>query len=139
MKIALCYSMQYAEKAKEMQDMLATLGHTAYVSSENHEYFGKDDSEKEKIKLYHKYETDILNEYFGVIANADAILVLNYDKHGITNYIGGNTFLEMGIAYFLAKKIFLLNPIPDMPYYKTELIAMKPVVIDGDLRKIQQP
>lgn len=136
MKIALCYSMQYAEKAKEMQDALAAFGHTAYVSSENHEYFGKDDSEKEKIKLYHKYETNIMNEYFGVIANADAILVLNYNKHGITNYIGGNTLIEMGIAHYLGKKIFLMNPIPDIPYYTTEIVAMKPVIIDGDLGKI---
>ena len=136
MKIALCYSMQYAEKAKEMQGVLAALGHTAYVSSENHEYFGKDDQEKEEIKLYHKYETNILRDYFEVIAGADAILVLNYDKNGVVNYIGGNTFLEMGIAYYFRKKIFLMNPIPEIPYYKTEIIAMRPVIIDGDLSKI---
>lgn len=136
MKIALCYSMQYAEKAREMQDALAVLGHTVYVSSENNEYFGKDDREKEEIKLYHKYQTNIMNEYFEVIANADAILVLNYDKQGITNYIGGNTLIEMGIAHYLGKKIFLMNPIPEIPYYTTEIIAMKPVVIEGNLNRI---
>ena len=36
----------------------------------------------------------------------------------------------------LRKPIFLLNPIPEMPYYKTEIIAMKPTVIDGDLARL---
>lgn len=68
---------------------------------------------------------------------ADAVLVLNIDKHGIANYIGGNTFLEIGFAHILNQKIFLLNPIPDMPYYKTEIVAMNPIVINGDLSLIK--
>ena len=62
---------------------------------------------------------------------------MNLDKHGVKNYIGGNTFLEMGFAHVLNQKIFLLNPIPDMPYYKTEITAMKPVIIDCDLNRIK--
>lgn len=68
---------------------------------------------------------------------ADAILVAKYDKHGVANYIGGNTFLEMGFAHVLNQKIFVLNPLPDMPYYSTEIVAMNPVVINGDLAKIR--
>ncbi|MDP3992633.1 MAG: hypothetical protein Q8Q05_00195 [bacterium] len=60
-----------------------------------------------------------------------------YDKHGIKNYIGGNTFLEMGFAHILNQKIFLLNPVPEMPYYQTEIVAMRPVVINGDFAKIK--
>lgn len=33
------------------------------------------------------------------ICGSDAILVLNYDKKGIKNYIGGNTLMEMGFAH----------------------------------------
>jgi len=69
--------------------------------------------------------------------DADAVLVLNLDKHGVKNYIGGNTFLEMGFAHVLNQKIFLYNPIPGMPYYKTEIAAMKPIVIKKDLKKIK--
>lgn len=136
MKIALCHSMHFAEEAKRIGDELTHLGHTPYMSVDVNEYAGKSDEEKEATKLRFKYDTSILKDYFDVIASADAILVLNYERHGIPYYIGGNTFLEMGTAYYLGKKIFLLNPIPDMPYYKTELIAMKPVVIEGDLGKI---
>lgn len=69
------------------------------------------------------------------IEKSDAILVINYAKKGITNYIGGNTFLEIGLAFWLGKKIYLLNPIPDMDYM-TEMYAMQPTVLNGDLTKI---
>lgn len=136
MKITLCYSMQYAEKAKEMKEKLEELGHEAHVSATNNKYLGKSDEEKEEIKLEQKYGHDAIAEHGELIRESDAILVLNYDKHGIENYIGGNAFLEMGLTYFLGKKIYLLNPIPKMPHYETELIALKPVILDGDLEKI---
>ncbi|MBT4597707.1 hypothetical protein HOC76_01665, partial [bacterium] len=50
----------------------------------------------------------------------------------IDSYIGGNTFLEMGFAHVLGKKIFLLNGIPDISY-KAEIIAMQPKCLKGDL------
>ena len=59
----------------------------------------------------------------------------NFDKHNIQNYIGGNTFLEMGFAHILKKPIYLLNEIPEMSY-TDELRAMQPIVIKGDLLKI---
>ena len=42
----------------------------------------------------------------------------------------------MGFAYVLGKPIYLLNLIPKMPYYETELIALRPIVIDGALDRI---
>ena len=66
---------------------------------------------------------------------SDAILVLNYDKNSINNYIGPNAFLEMGLAFHLRKKIFLLNPIPEIGY-KEEMIGMRPMIISGNLTLI---
>ncbi|HBL39339.1 TPA: hypothetical protein DDZ10_01565 [Candidatus Uhrbacteria bacterium] len=136
MNIALCHSMQYAERAKEVQEWFRSRGHEAHPSSFNELFLGLSDEEKEKLKLYQKYEQDAIREHWGIIEKSDVVFVLNYDKHGIANYIGGNSFLEMGFAYILKKPIYLLNPIPDMPYYKTEIIAMKPVVVDGDLERV---
>ena len=67
----------------------------------------------------------------------DAILVLNYDKRGIKNYIGGNTLMEIGFAHVLKQKVFLLNQIPEIDFYKTEIESVKPIIINGDLSKIQ--
>jgi len=128
--------MQFAEKATKAQTWLNARGYETFVSSVNAGYIGLDDKAKEKLKLHHKYKEDAIRNHFNLIKNCDAILVLNYDKNGIENYIGGNAFLEMGIAYFLKKPIYLLNQIPKMPYYETEIIAMKPTIINDDLSVI---
>jgi len=57
------------------------------------------------------------------------------DKNGIGNYIGGNTLIEMAFAHVLNKKIFLLNPVPEISY-KDEIIAMQPIILNGNLEKI---
>jgi len=77
-----------------------------------------------------------IKRYHNAIVHSDAILVLNFDKRDIPNYIGCNTLMEIGFAYTADKKIFLLNPIPDQPYILDEITAMDPIVIHGDLSLI---
>jgi len=128
--------MQFAEKMLEVRDELTALGHQVFVSGFVDAYIGKSDEEKEVLKLDHKNNYDAIREFWKPMQNGDAILVLNVDKHGIKNYIGGNTLMEIGFAHVLNQKIFLLNPIPEIEFYKTEIEAVKPVIINGDLSKI---
>jgi hypothetical protein len=96
-------------------------------------------TEKEKsgdAKFRESADVDLIKRYFKLIGESDAVLVLNPDKKGIANYIGGNTLIEMGFAYVLDKKIFLYNPIPEMSY-TDEIKAMKPMILDGNLDKIK--
>ena len=137
MKIGVAGSMQFTEQMISICDQLRKLGHEPFMSRFGDAYVGKSNDEKEALKLHHKYEKDAIREFWKPMQSADALLVLNYDKHGIKHYIGGNSFLEMGFAHVLNQKIYLLNPLPDMPYYGTELIAMRPVVINGDLSLIK--
>jgi len=137
MKIGVAGSMQFTERMIELCEQLEVMGHTAFMSKFGPAFVGKTDEEKEKIKLEQKYNYDAIREFWKPMQNADALLVANFDKHGIKNYIGGNAFLEMGFAHILHQKIYLLNPIPKMPYYETEIIAMQPTVINGDLNKLQ--
>lgn len=59
----------------------------------------------------------------------DALLILNYSHRNIENYVGGNSFIEMCIAFYLGKPIYLLNDIPeDMPYTE-EIKALYPIVV----------
>jgi len=71
-----------------------------------------------------------------IIKANDAILVLNFEKNGQKNYIGGSVFLEMFKTFDLDKKIFLYNPIPESTL-KDEIIGFGPVIINGDLTKIK--
>jgi len=137
MKIGIIGSMQYTEQMLEMRESLNDLGHSAFVTDLHRAFIGKSDEEKEIIKIEQKNNKDAIREFWHMMQGADAVLVLNLDKHGVKNYIGGNTFLEIGFAHVLNQKIFLLNPIPDIQYYKTEIEAMKPVVLNGDLSLIK--
>jgi len=136
MIIGVAGSMQFTEKMIELCKDLEALGHQTFMSKFGADYVGKSDTEKEEIKLRHKYNNDAIREFWEPMKNADALLVANMDKHGIRGYIGGNAFLEMGFAHVLGQQIYLLNPIPKMPHYETEIIAMRPIVINGDLTKI---
>lgn len=128
--------MQFTEKMVELQSKLRELGHDAYLTELHSPFIGKSDVEKEKIKIHHKMHKDAIRVFWRAMQGGDAVLVANYDKHGITGYIGGNTFMEMGFAHVLDQAIYLLNPIPDIPYYKIEIEAMRPIILNGDLGKI---
>ncbi len=129
--------MVFTEKMLEAKKQLEESGHKVFVSSFANEYVGKSEKEKENLTLYHKNEKDAIRDFWEKIKKSDAILVLNYDRRGIKNYIGGNTLMEIGFAHVLNKKIFLLNPVPEIPYYKSEIEACRPVLINGDLGKIR--
>ena len=65
---------------------------------------------------------------------------MNSDRHGIKNYIGGNTFAELIVGFHLDKKIFLLNPIPTdekLSYINDELEAVKPIILNGNLDMVK--
>jgi hypothetical protein len=136
MRIGVIGSMQYTEKMLEVRDQLIGLGHDAFVTKLHKAFIGKSDEEKEEIKIHQKNNMDAIREFWNAMQGADAVLVLNLDKNGIKNYIGGNTLMEIGFAHVLNQKIFLYNSIPDIPYYKTEIEAVKPIIINGDLLKI---
>jgi hypothetical protein len=136
MKIGVSGSMQFTEQQMDLCIKLKAIGHEVFMSKFGPYFVGKTDEEREKIKLEQKYNHDAIREFWKPMQDADALLVANFDKHGIKGYIGGNAFLEMGFAHVLNQKIYLLNPIPKMPHYETEIRAMQPIVINGDLTKI---
>ena len=128
--------MQFHREMEDMRKRLQARGFTVLVPAdldhvENNESYMTNDEDKISTKI----EFDFIREHFKKIEQADAILILNYEKKGIAGYIGGNTFLEMGYAFGLDKKVYLLNSIPEMDY-KTEMYAIQPIILDGDLDKI---
>lgn len=129
--------MQFTERMIEARDELMKQGHDAFVTNLASPFIGKTDEEKEEIKIHQKNNLDAIREFWKLMQGGDAVLVLNLDKHGIKNYIGGNTLMEIGFAHVLNQKIFLYNPIPEIPYYKSEIEAVKPIIIDGNYSLIK--
>lgn len=129
--------MVFTDKMLEAKAQLEKAGHECFVSGFASHYIGKDQSAIEQLTVYHKMEKDAIREYWEEIKKSDAILVLNYDKNGIANYVGGNTLMEIGFAHVLNKKIFLLNPVPEIAFYKAEIEATKPVILNGDFSLVK--
>ncbi len=146
MKITICASIAFYNEMLETKKKLEALGHEVYlppseVKNEKGEMISASEYYVErKIKentagWISDRKGEVIRLHFEKIENSDAILVLNYSKNNIDNYIGGNTFLEMGIAFYLKKKLFLLNDIPILSY-REEILGMKPIVLFGNLKKI---
>jgi hypothetical protein len=122
--------MTLADRITAVKHDLETLGHTVLVPVEIDEFDYLDASTEERAEL--KRQHDLIREHWRKIERSDAILVLNEDVKGIAHYIGGNSFLEMGFAHVLELPIYLMHPVPDMPY-DSEMAAMDPTIIHGDL------
>ncbi len=78
----------------------------------------------------------LMRGHFDEVAKADAIVVVNDEKHGVVGYIGPNVLMEMGLAFYQNKPIYVLNPISsDMPVYE-EVVGMGSIILDNNLKKI---
>jgi len=137
MKITICGSMQFSKKMVELERELMNMGYIVVIPPFTREYakLGSVDEIHSK-SLRNKVEHDVIRTYFNEIKEGDAVLIVNEKNKNIEGYVGGNSFLEMGFAYILDKKIFLLNSIPQM-IYTDEMEAMNPVIINRDLSKIK--
>lgn len=140
MKITLCGSVKFARQMVELHEKLEKLGHEPLMHKD---MFGiasgtakelTDGINQEHSEIKRKY--GFIKWWHNCIKDSDAVLICNFDKNGIKNYIGGNTLMEIGFAHVNDKKVFLLNPIPDKVPYVDEIKAMVDVVIDNDLSKI---
>jgi len=132
MRIVICGSMKFISQMRKIKRSLEKLGHQVIVP----ELYSCRAITDEKKFLETK--AGLIQTHFEEIKNGDAILVLNYNHKGIKSYIGGNSFLEMGIAYHHHKKIYLLNDFPKTSTYLEEIKAMKPKILTGDLQLLSK-
>ncbi len=146
MKITLCGSIAFQDKILAVKEKLEKMGHKVkiwpcQVKNEKGklmavtDYYEKRKQASSNEQWVWDRKTEAMLEHFEKVAWSDAILVTNYDKNNIKGYIGGNTLMEMGLAFFLKKKIYLLNGIPELSY-KEEILGVKPILLAGDLTKI---
>lgn len=138
MTIAVCGSLVFHKEMRVAQKQLEALGHSVFVPKSldliEQQGFVKPKTVEERLAAEAKY--DFIREHFKKIEKSDCVLVINPRHHDTDGYIGGNTFLEIGIAFYLGKKIYLQYTIPKMGY-ELELASMHPIVLDGDLSKIE--
>ena len=128
MKIVVSGNVYMLPDIMEVQEQLETKKHKVFPIFEYlDELEEKNEKKKEKNRL----------SFFDKLTKSDALLVVNNSlKNGRKNYISGSSFLEMGFAHALGKKLFLLQGVPEVSY-KDEILAMNPIILSGNLNKIK--
>jgi hypothetical protein len=136
--ITICSSANFYRQAVEIQDQLIKLGCQVIVPQTATRMKETGDFDVSHYKTwfadagdYHK-KAQLMRDHFAEVEKADAILVLNYEKHGVPNYIGGNVLMEMSLAFWLGKPIFIQNEIPEDSAFEEEIVGMQPIVLHGE-------
>jgi len=141
--ITICSSASFYAQVLEAEDTLKKAGFAVSVPLTANKMKKSCDFRVETYKTWfknpndYKRKTFLTKHHFNKIVKGDAILVLNYEKNGIKGYIGGAVLCEMAIALQFKKKIYVLNPIDKTCSYKEEILAMNPVILNGDLSRIK--
>ncbi len=136
--IIICCSISASAKVLEVQKELESLGFTVEIPYGVKKYRDNNFTHiTETERAQDKKELDLIRRYYEQIKGYDIVLVVNTEKNGVENYIGANTFLEMGFAHVLGKTLCVLNPIPQSGY-KDEIDAMDPCVLNGDLEMLKK-
>lgn len=141
MKIYVLGSSAFMHEMVKTKDDLIALGYDgwihphyeAYVKGERDEDLKRFDNGQHAAL---KRENNYLRQHHQNISESDAILIVNGQKRGVRNYIGGNVLIEMGQAYVMEKKIFFLYGMPEGLPYMDEIESMDPICLSGDLKKI---
>ncbi|MDF2865425.1 MAG: hypothetical protein K0R72_234 [Clostridia bacterium] len=130
MKIFVICSKVFYDKIPTLKEKLENKGHEITLpncydcpETEN-SYRGTD--------KHAQWKSEMIKHSEEVIFSVDGVLVLNYDKNGFENYVGGATFLEMYDAFRLGKKIYMINDIPE-GILKDEIIGFNPIILNGNL------
>lgn len=141
MKIYVLGSTSFMKEMVEAKDSLISLGYEGWIHSDYEAFVRgeKKDILERAANGEHaavKRENDYLRVHYKHICESDAVLIVNLEKNGVKNYIGGNALIEMGQAYVNDKTIFLLMDIPRDLSYVAEIECMDPVCLHGDLKNI---
>ena len=133
--------IDFYPEAIRIKSDIENLGYLCFLPFEegyNSLLVGKNGDIDYKLLSKMKNKNNYLKKEFEYINSSHAILLLNYSWNNIDGYIGSNMFLQIGIAYILKKKIFILNTLNDSQIgLKNEIMLMNPIVLKGNVNKIK--
>ena len=137
MKIFIISSASFYHKIEPIKKELENKGYTVYLPNT----YDSPNLEKESWEKGFEAHAKLVKKLFKMsekkIKNVDAVLCVNYEKHGIDNYVGGSTFIEIYEAFKNNKKIFLFHDIPKGIFYD-EIAGFDPIILNEDLSIIDK-
>ncbi len=136
MKIFMIASKHNYHRIEEIKIELEKKGHIITLPNSFDDPFIEEKFKLESYEKHQKFKAEMFLLQRKKVADNDAVLVMNFEKHGVPNYLGGATFLEMYEAFMQDKKIFMYNPIPT-GILKDEIEGFNPIIINGKLELIK--
>ncbi|MCX7881079.1 MAG: hypothetical protein N2482_01015 [Patescibacteria group bacterium] len=140
--ITICSSASFYKDVLKIKEKLVKKGFkvlvpiTAYKMKRNKNFNVCDYKHWHKDPKFYPLKTKLIKNHFRKIEKSEAILVVNLEKNGQKGYIGGNVLIEIAIAFYLKKKIFILNRINENNPFKEEILAMKPVFLEEKIENL---
>ena len=140
--ITVCASCAFYRKVNEVKDTLDPLGFEVLVPRLALEMKRTGNYEVSQYKTWfadpndYDKKADLIRAHFAEIDKADAILVVNEEKRGIKNYIGGNVLMEMALAFHTNKPVFILNEVPEGSSVEEEIRGVLPILLHGKVKDL---
>ena len=125
-------SKYFYEKIPPIKENLEQLGHEITLPNSFEDAFYEEKMKAQSKEDHISFKQEMYKLQNKKIAEIDGLVVLNFEKNGQANYIGGATFMEISKAWELGKKLFFYNPIPES-ILTDELIGFDPIIINGNL------
>jgi hypothetical protein len=88
------------------------------------DYTASSDEELSRVKK------QFIDGHLAEIERSEAVLIANFDKHGVKGYVGANTLMEAAFAYVLRKPIYVLHLLGPQSC-KPELLGLQPRFLGG--------
>lgn len=143
-KLAICSSASFYKKVISLSYELEASGLNVVLPKTAHKMKQEGRGNDEAITNWPSNPTGyhgkslLIREHFDEIIKCYAILVTNYEKHGKQNYIGPNVLMEMAVAFFMKKPIYILNDCPNDSPLIDEILGLEPIFLKGDVQKLKQ-
>jgi hypothetical protein len=135
MRIFFICSKRFYDRVADIQAKLEARGHVLTMPNSYDDPVAEDRYRSIGAVEHATWKAGMIAHSREVIEANDAVLVLNFEKDGMENYIGGATFLEMYDAFRLGKKIFLYNGLPEGMLHD-EILSFRPIILAGDLDRV---
>ena len=134
MKITICGSSTFVKEMREAERYLTEKGLKVFTPEPlvTEEEYSTKYGREELLKM----KPFFTKRHFKKIEKSDSVLIMNYEKRGIKGYFGSNTLIELAVAFYLDKRIFLLNPINENHPHFEELAGIESIVLNGDLNRL---
>ena len=130
--IAICGSMFFIDAMEELSVRLETLGYNVVVPKREGEAICWEGSDLRKLG---KLKQQFIDGHLEKIRGSDAVLIANFEKRGISGYVGPNALMEAAFGYALDMPVVLLFEPADQPC-SLELLGITSLVLGGDIGKL---